>query len=890
VTDDAGVPFVGREAALAQLRATLATTGRLRVAAVGGEPGVGKTRLSMEFAAVAHAEGAIVLFGRCDEEAVVPYQPFAEALRTYVSAVPAAAGLLGAAERLLGRQATRPDPDPTLERLALFDGLIEFLAGVGRAGPLVLVLDDLHWADAPTLALLRHLCRAPAPIPGLVVATYRDSELARTHPLAATLAELRREHAVERVPLSGLAREDVAAMLERASGHPAPAAFVRALHDETEGNPFFIEEIVRHLIESGAIVQREGRWTSDRSIADMQIPEGVREAVGRRLARLSDAANRALTQAAVLGRRFEFDVLAEMAEAGEDELLDALDEALAAQLVVEVAGERATYAFRHALVRETLYAELSLPRRQRTHLRAADAIERVAGAAADEHASTIALHLRTAGAAANARRALDWTLRAAAAHAAALAWEEASAQLEAALELVDDAGSEPLERAAIHERLADLRYVTNVDVERGIAGLEEALACYREAGSEERAARIHSRLARDLATYWGTNDIRRAAHHVEQAEAIVGTTAHDQLVAMVNIARATVEMARVDVPAIRVAAQRAIDIANAIGRPRIALNAEILDAWAAGLQAEPDAIARLDRAWHEADALNHPWLAFLVTWVAVPLVFWCDSAERFQEFLDRELASPRSEAAPGQRRYLGSFRAEAATAAGRLDEADALLAQHPMPEFPMADMFQAMWRDGPAAAMRLAERLESDALAGGNGWTYAMVALWRGNALAGLPDLTASIASTLVSIEEGRRFEADAFAGYEGGVLGMRMVRAGRVDEAREVLAAARRIVLDGRWGLAHDRLLAGEAALAAVNGDPAAGERLAAAADAIDARGMVYLAAEVRRAHGVLLGRTEPIDRALDTYVSTGVAESWVELTRSERDRVAGAPARAAT
>src|SRR5262249_14331352 len=177
--------------------------------------------------------------------------------------------------------------------------------GASRAAPVVVLLDDLHWADPPSLALLRHLARSARPAALLVVGTYRETDLARTHPLAELLGELRREPHVERLLLRGLDRAEPAALVAARAQHEAPEAFVRVLHAETEGNPFFAEEVIRHLIEAGALRREGNRWIGTRPLAELGIPEGVRDVIGRRLSRLSDSANDALRAASVIGREFE---------------------------------------------------------------------------------------------------------------------------------------------------------------------------------------------------------------------------------------------------------------------------------------------------------------------------------------------------------------------------------------------------------------------------------------------------------------------------------------------------------------------------------------------------------------------------------------------------------
>jgi predicted ATPase/class 3 adenylate cyclase len=445
----AGRVFVGRDEQLERLRALYkeATAGERRVALLAGEPGIGKTRLATELAEAVHAEGTLVLAGRCDEDLGVPFQPFVETLRHYVSHAP---------EPRLGRyggELTRLIPelpvsglaeplrsDPETERYRLFDAVSEWLAELSADGPVVLILDDVHWAAKPTLLLLRHILRSPAPLRLLVVATYRDSEIGRGHPLSELLADLRGVAGVERFPLTGLDAAEVAAFIEAAAGHDLPEegeGLSQAVWAETEGNPFFVAEVLRHLSETGAVEYRDGRWITTAPVEQLGIPEGVRDVVGRRLSRLSEPANRALRVASLIGLEFE-PALLSAADLGDDELYAALEEAVTARLLTEMPGGRARYRFAHALVRATLSDEISAVRRAGLHQRIAEAIEKVHAGALDNYLPALAHHWARAGVPpTQAFRAIDYASRAGDRALAQLAHDEAAGYYREALELLD---------------------------------------------------------------------------------------------------------------------------------------------------------------------------------------------------------------------------------------------------------------------------------------------------------------------------------------------------------------------------------------------------------------------------------------------------------------------
>jgi class 3 adenylate cyclase/tetratricopeptide (TPR) repeat protein len=541
---DIGRIFVGRDAEVERLQQLWkeAAAGEFRVVLLGGEPGVGKTRLAAELAANVHAEGGLVLAGRCDEDLGVPYQPFVEALRHFVDHTPPAdlserLGRYGGELARLVPELTVDVPDlplpvhsdPETERYRLFDAVAAWLGVTSAEEPLLLVLDDLQWAAKPTLLLLRHLVRSPLTKRVLVLGTYRDTELGHHHPLVEVLADLRRQGATERISLVGLDSSRVAAFMEQAAGHAMgdeELALARAIHEETEGNPFFVREVLRHLAETGAIERREGRWGNRLPIEELGIPEGVRDVVGRRLSRLSETANRALQVAAVIGAEFEFPVIQAADDLDAEALVCSLEEAIAARLVIE--GGQARYRFAHALVRDTIYGELSAARRVAMHRRVAEAIQSVHAASLDDHLPALAHHWARASApAADTARAIDYSRRAGDRALAQLAHDEAAVYYRQALELLDVAAGGPVEETRL-ELLISLGEALRRDgdpAHREI--LLEAVRLAQHLGDPERLARAALANSRGTFSAAGMADQDRVAA-IEAALGAIGDR-HDAM-------------------------------------------------------------------------------------------------------------------------------------------------------------------------------------------------------------------------------------------------------------------------------------------------------------------------------------------------------------------------
>ncbi|MBQ1016727.1 AAA family ATPase [Micromonospora sp. D93] len=435
-----GLGFAGREherVVLADLWKEVLASGQRRVVLVSGEAGIGKTTLCAVFAAAAHRD-SVVLYGRCDEELSIPYQPWREVLTSLGDDAPdVLAGRHEALAPLLGG-AGAVDLESDSARFALYSSVIDVLGAVSRRGkPALLVLDDLHWADVQTLALLRHLVERALTTPVLVIATFRDSDIDASHPLTALLAATHREPGTSRLALRGLDDNEMLGLLETIAGHEMDhdgLTLRDALRAETEGNPFFVTEILRHLAETGAISQHDdGRWAAPAHLQTRGLPVSVREVVGRRVQRLGPETRRALDIASVIGRDFELDLLSDLL--GEDPLrtFERLAPAVDNALVTDTAGR---FAFTHAIVAHTLYAELKPTARAFGHQAVAVALERRVGDDAGERAGEIANHWIHAIPPHNRGKAAEYAQRAGDYALTHLAPDEAVAWYRQALDLV----------------------------------------------------------------------------------------------------------------------------------------------------------------------------------------------------------------------------------------------------------------------------------------------------------------------------------------------------------------------------------------------------------------------------------------------------------------------
>jgi DNA-binding CsgD family transcriptional regulator/tetratricopeptide (TPR) repeat protein len=496
-------PFVGRPRELTLLRSLMPRAGGegRRLALLGGEAGSGKSRLVREFAHEAAGEGALVLYGGCDAVVRIPYQPVAEAL-THLARVAEPDQLrddLGAGggelTRLIPDLAARagplPEPvtaDQDTERHRLHQAVAELLVNASRRRPLLVILEDVHWADNPTLHLLRHLSRAAADARMLLVATFRDLEADVPAELSSALVDLRRTEGVVPIRLAGLTSGEIAELVGQAAGGDLGDELPRlagSIHELTEGNAFLVIELWRALVETGALVAAGGRAHLTRPPQELATPDTVREVVTQRVARLGGETTAVLELAAVIGPEFDLAVLVRGTGRDEAALLGSIDLALRSGMVADVPERPLVFRFAHELVRRALYDRLPAPRRVELHLCAGEALEAGSPQPSARTLADLAHHFTAAAPLGGAERAVDYNLRAAEAATAALAFDEAALALRTALRL----------------GIADERERAEVELALGVACYRagrgsEALEAYRGVAAIARAAGNADLLAR----------------------------------------------------------------------------------------------------------------------------------------------------------------------------------------------------------------------------------------------------------------------------------------------------------------------------------------------------------------------------------------------------------
>jgi tetratricopeptide (TPR) repeat protein len=533
--------FVGREAELKQLQTAFdgAISGQGALMMVVGEPGIGKTALCEQMSTYITLRGGRTLVGHCYEEGSLslPYLAFVEALRSYVlsrevkdlreelgtGAADVARIVSEIRERL--KVKLRPKGDPEEERYRLMQAVTGFLSHAASVQPLMIVLEDLHDADKGTLDMLTHVSRHLAGTRLLIVGTYRDVEVDRSHPLSAALAELRRVSTYGRVLLRGLNTDEVRRMLESITREEIPWGLAEAVHRQTEGNPLFVQEVVRYLVEEGLLVQQEGRMRPTRDTPlEMNIPEGLRDVIGKRLSFISKECNQLLSVAAVIGREFPLDTLKGVANIREDIFINALKEAVQLSVLEErsqVGSVR--YRFTHAFFRQTLYEELIAPQRLQLHQQVARSLETQYEKRLKDHAAELAEHFSQSTDPIDLIKAIEYGEMAAQRAIDVYAYGEAARLLEQTLKV--QKVLDPDDKVRYCDLLLGLCHILSIGGEPRRAldkELQEAFSLAEELADRARASRVCTTAILCLHAYGGMNvavwGSPEAAKWVERAD------------------------------------------------------------------------------------------------------------------------------------------------------------------------------------------------------------------------------------------------------------------------------------------------------------------------------------------------------------------------------------
>jgi len=646
--------FVGRERELAELVSACESgaDSDTHLFLIYGEPGIGKTRLADELASRAKSRGMNVLWGRCWEGGGAPaYWPWIQVIRSYLAALDPERRKFVLESELaydtihevaqiipdLRRAQSSPRPratenlDPTEARFRLFDAVTSFLKIGARVRPLLILLDDLHDADEASLALLRFMARELKGAPIIVVATYRDREIRQSPELGKLIGEMSREG--HPIPMSNLSRSEVMKFVQVIAGRTPDDALVAKLMEATNGNPLFVDGVVRGLIAESAL-----DWGGAAGHS-FEIPSGLREAIGARLAKLSKGSNGILAVAAAIGKEFEFAICQSVAEVSGDEAHRLLDEATRAGIVTAFGQGR--LRFSHSLIRDAVYDELDAPSRIATHRKIAERMEELYRADIDAHLPELADHFREARI---AEKAIDYSVRAGRAAASVFAFNDAMTHQQAALELMEQTGSDALGQADLLFGLAGYAY----QVDRAVALKygESAIALYEGLGRFDLAAQVHLLLGmifhmrgEPLA------NAARATDHLRRAESAIAHEPESTPLANLYCIVASNESAKLNFGESAIAAQRAMEISARLGDKKYWPWAAVTYAWSLCMNGRlREGFALFERSFEAACASGFS--GFPAAWGAGYLSKLLGDPRGSQVWFERELNRKTREASP----------------------------------------------------------------------------------------------------------------------------------------------------------------------------------------------------------------------------------------------------
>ncbi|HYZ46036.1 MAG TPA: AAA family ATPase, partial [Actinomycetota bacterium] len=631
---------VGRSGPLDRLEDALLASNRSesRFVALSGEAGIGKTRLAAELARRAHKLGNAVLWGGCSEaELSLPYLPILEALGNYL----ALQDVVSVTERLgpaapelaqlfpqLGAPGTSASADPTQTKLRLFESIISLLSIPANDAGVLLVIEDIHWADASTRELLDYLARRLRSLRAMVLVTFRNDELHRRHPLRPVIQAWRRAGSADILELEEITQRDVGDIISAIfDTDDLRSSLMKVMHARSEGNPFVLEEMLKDAVDSGGIYRGESGWAS-RSLEELRLPESVRDTILLRVQRMSDDEVGVLQVASVLGRSFDYLALAAVADMEEAAIATQLEAAIREQLVEEDPGAPGRYRFRHALTQEAIYNDLVMPRRNRIHSRAADYLARQPGTRAVE----VAHHLL------GARRfddAVPVCLNGAERAEAAYAYQEAFRLYDRALEHSSDARL----AADISCRMGKAMWFDS-QPEKAAAYLTDGIAGLLDLSEEVLAA--HYLIVRGRCR-WELSRADLAAEDYERARAMLEPRGPSADLALAYLRISGLHTFEMNAEQAHSAATKAVDLANRVGDSQTqAWALSFLGLAQVDLGEIEEGLANMDLAYRNASEAGHMYVAANIVyndlWTRVHLMLPVDEGLARVDRLRRETA------------------------------------------------------------------------------------------------------------------------------------------------------------------------------------------------------------------------------------------------------------
>ena len=884
---------------MAELRAGVqqALAGRSQLFLLTGEPGIGKTRTAAEIAADGKTRGMRVVWGVCFDGAGVPaYWPLIQAARALTNNLGSAqlTKLLGSSARELGRlirdpgrevepQVTDGGFDPEQSRFRMFDSFASLLANFAAFQPLMVVLDDLQYADETSWMTLRFIAREMRDAPLMIVASYRDEETRGSEARVSAIADLYRTGS--RIALAGLSESEVGQVVASSAGQPPNRKFVSTLYRATGGNPFFVTEVVRAMISKNALHEADG---GGRSI-DFIMPESVRASIRARLSVLPERAKQLLSAAAVLGDRFEATSLHRLCGIPVDEMLRLLDTAISKGLVATAPESDQPYRFSHALIREALYHDLGNSERVRLHRRTVAILEDLYRTEPAIHLDELAYHSVKAAAGGDAEKAIDYALRAGEAAHAAFAYEQAAHHWRAALEIMERQAPAPERLARLLEKLGDALAITEFEHGQGIDCLERAAKIYEAAGSTVEEAQVRARLGVVLSRRAPTMNVPRAMEQYRRAEEVLGRLPESESQVWLYTGLAQAAMQALHTAEGLNASRRAMEVASNLGKEGPWVRAAALHSdqlFNCGKLSQ--AAALVDDAWHRADRLDDLNGAFEAAWSGgyQPLALW--DPRGAQKWFERELSRPRLKEAVYQRRILSQQLAFARVFRGDVAGARDLLAQAPRAVIEgFMLLCEGEWErarallDEACDVMRALGSRDGETV---HSYFHALVC----KACGDLAGAEASIARTLQNSIDGPVIPFQLNASAEACLIA---IGQGQVEPARAHLARCREIIASGEdfRGLLGRAALAEGAVAAAGNDHETAQLHFARAIENFNRydlpweRGQAHLLmGQALNAAGDGRGALQSFDAAQEIYERHDAGAAWFRLLDDARGRPA--------